>query len=296
MCTSGSNNKGGSKEDVPVSWDEIYADLSWSDFFGPGDVPTFFTRFEARRLDPFHLGGHPKGYVHGRAFQLLAEMIAKGAPAKDGLILDVGSGLGDFTVYLALKNPARKVIGLDVSREAKNYGEKLAERFGAKNTSFLMEGIENTSLPDESVDFIVGFGSFHHFIGETGASAEVRRILKRDGRGIFVDPCHENYAYRLFHNKKLMKELGDHLMTRRKIRAFWGSAFEIEVIPTDWAVMIDKLVIYFRKRLLKTEKVLPIQVSLSGALFRMDRRIERLPRAFTTWFTGSIITVVKRKN
>jgi ubiquinone/menaquinone biosynthesis C-methylase UbiE len=278
-------------------WDGIYSGLKGSDLYNTDQVQSFLSQFEQRMLKPFHLGGHPRGYVHGLAYRRLSELIQKKTVgAKDVTILDVGSGLGDLAVYLAVKNPDLKVIGIDVSNEAKKWGETLARKFSVQNAYFLWENISNTSLPSESIDFIIGFGSFHHFIKDRGVSGEVKRILKKDGRGFFVDPCHDNYAYKLFHNKKLMKELGDEVMTRKKIRAFWGEDFEIDITPTDWAVMVDKLILYCRKRFFKKKEILTIQLYLSKVLFYVDRYIEHLPRVITTCIAGSIITALKLKS
>ncbi len=277
-------------------WDKVYRDLRSCGLYGTDDIQTFLSECEERHLIPFHLGGLPKGYAVGSALQRLSGMIeGRASGDMDVTVLDIGSGLGDLTVYMALKYPDVRFVGIDTSREAKTWGETLAGRFGAGNASFLCENVRNTSLPDKSIDFLIGFGALHHFIGEKGTNHELKRILRKHGKGVFIDSFHENYAYRLFHNKRQMKELGDELMTRKRIRGFWGEEFDTEIIPTDWMVMVDKLILYFRKRLLKEERVLRAQRHLSKLLFSIDRRIDRLPKRITMGFTGSVLTLVKKR-
>ena len=64
--------------------------------------------------------------------------------------------------------------------------------------------------------------------------------MKNKARGFFVDPFQENLLYRLFHDKKKMECLGDCLLTKKLVTSYFEH-FEIELLPTDWFVMLDKL-------------------------------------------------------
>ena len=82
-----------------------------------------------------------------------------------------------------------RVIGVDVSAEGCALAVRLAERLGVdENCTFLAESLEHIALEDNSVDFIIGIGTLHHFIKYGGVPAEFLRIMKDKARGFFVDP------------------------------------------------------------------------------------------------------------
>lgn len=75
-----------------------------------------------------------------------------------GTILDIGSGKGIFTSYLALSGKDREVIGID------NHHEKTAianqKTTGVSNLSFIDEDINNVAF--NTYDAIVAMDFFHH--------------------------------------------------------------------------------------------------------------------------------------
>lgn len=177
----------------------------------------------------------------------------------------------------------------------KGSGESLASKLKVGNCSFLAESISKTSLTDRSIDGIIGFGALHHFVTEREAGEEIGRILKLDGCAVFVDSFHENPLFSLFHDKKAMEQMGDHLMNREAITRFCGDHFELEIIPVEWMMMADKLIAYISQRLRLKKGFSRLHLQLSRLLFLIDRRIEKLPRNMTIRFAGSVITIVKPK-
>jgi ubiquinone/menaquinone biosynthesis C-methylase UbiE len=278
-------------------WEEFYSRFTPADFYDTENLRAFQFQLEQRVLRPFYKGGsNARGFAFDKALQMLfREMKEKRRKDRPLAILDVGSGFGDYTVYMASKNPDANVIGLDAAVNAKKFGESLSAKLKVSNCSFLAESISRTSLADRCIDGIIGFGALHHFVTERKARDEIGRVLRPDGCAIFVDSFHENPLFTLFHDKKAMEQMGDHMMSRKAIELFWGEHFELEIIPVEWMAMIDKLIDYIRQRLRLKAGFSRLHLQLSRLLFLIDRRIEKLPRRLTLPFAGSIITVVRPK-
>lgn len=226
--------------------------------------------FQKHQLRPFYQGGVTKGYVHGLATSML---LSKAKPGD--MVLDAGSGLGKLSVFLA--NRGLDVIGVDISEEGCAGARRMAADVGAK-CRFLAESLEQMSIEDASIDYIIGHGALHHFI-KYDVPPEFKRVLKPGGEGFFADSFGENPLYRLFHNKEQMERLGDVSLTRTMIYEYFKD-FDVEIIPTDWFVMLDKLYL----------KLLPEKFvrRASRMHFLLDRKIP-LPTALA----GAIVTKIK---
>jgi SAM-dependent methyltransferase len=93
------------------------------------------------------------------------------------VIADIGSGTGiSSELFLANGN---QVIGIEPNREMRAAGDQLLKPKYSKFRS--VDGsAENTTLPDQSVDFIIAGQAFHWFDPDA-AREEFKRILKPDG-------------------------------------------------------------------------------------------------------------------
>jgi len=92
------------------------------------------------------------------------------------VIADVGSGTGLLT-ELFLKN-GNAVIGVEPNPEMRLAGERVLAKY--PKFSSVNGAAEATTLPDQSVDFVVAAQAFHWFDHEK-ARAEFVRVLKPDG-------------------------------------------------------------------------------------------------------------------
>ena len=233
----------------------------------PGDET-----YQKNQLRPFFHGGTTKGYVRGLATSMLL------AKAKAGdTVLDAGSGTGKLSIFLA--NKGLNVIGVDISEEGCSVARRLAAEVGTE-CKFLAESLENMSIEDGSIDYIIGHGALHHFI-KYEVPPEFKRVMKPGGEGFFADSFGENIVFRLFHDKAQMERLGDVSLSRQLIYDYFKE-FEVDIIPTDWFVMLDKLYLKF----------LPAKIvrQVSRLHFFLDRKIP-LPLRLS----GSIVTVIKKR-
>ena len=99
----------------------------------------------------------------------------------DSLIADIGSGTG-FLSELFLSN-GNRVLGVEPNAEMRAAGEQLLAQYS--NFTSVEATAEETSLPDNSVDFVTAGQAFHWF-DRTKARAEFARILKPDGWVVII--------------------------------------------------------------------------------------------------------------
>ncbi len=102
---------------------------------------------------------------------------------KDKVVLDIASGSGYGAVILAEK--AKKVIGVDVSKESIQYSK---ENYSAKNIEYVLGNGTKIPLDDNSVDAVVSFETIEHIADYKKFLDEIRRVLKADGLCIISTP------------------------------------------------------------------------------------------------------------
>ena len=99
----------------------------------------------------------------------------------DHVIADIGSGTGLLSrMFLENGNP---LFGVEPNAEMREAGEQSLGAY-PKFTS-VAGSAEATTLPDDSVDFVVAGQAFHWFDAEP-TRQEFRRILKKGGRVVIV--------------------------------------------------------------------------------------------------------------
>ncbi len=179
------------------------------------------------------------------------------------------------------------MIGVDISESARTCAEELAKRLNvASNCTFLAENLEQLSVEDNSVDFIIGHGALHHFIKYNGVPAEFLRIMKVNAEGFFADAFGENKFYHLFHDKEKMERLGDVSLSKQLVSDYF-SDFEVKLLPVDWFVMLDKL---YQKILPKPFN--PAIRKLSKLHFHLDRKMPET--RLTLYLSGSVLTSIRK--
>jgi ubiquinone/menaquinone biosynthesis C-methylase UbiE len=106
------------------------------------------------------------------------------AALKEGeTVVDLGSGSGMDTFVAALKVGARgKVIGIDMTDEQRAKAERLRDRDGFRNVTYLKGYIEAVPLPDASADVVISNGVVNLATDKRKVFDEAVRLLKRGGR------------------------------------------------------------------------------------------------------------------
>ncbi len=111
------------------------------------------------------------------------------ANLKEGeTVLDLGSGSGMDTFIAALKvGPRGKIIGVDMTDEQRAKAERLRDRDGFKNVTYLKGYIESAPAPSGTVDVVISNGVINLATDKSSVFREVARLLKSGGRFAISD-------------------------------------------------------------------------------------------------------------
>ena len=110
-------------------------------------------------------------------------------------VLEYGCG-ADSSVLFFHEHGAR-FTGIDISSVAVETNRELCRERGVEGPEFLVMDAEATDFPDESFDLVCGWGILHHLSLERSLR-EIGRLLKPEGRAVFIEPLAHNPAINLF--------------------------------------------------------------------------------------------------
>ena len=106
-------------------------------------------------------------------------------------VLDVGAGLGESSVYFALRGA--HVTATDLSPAMVDTAVRLCRLHGVAIDGVVTPG-EALDVPAESFDFVYVANTIHHVTDKAGLFAQVRRALKPGGQFFSWDPLAYNPA------------------------------------------------------------------------------------------------------
>ncbi len=107
------------------------------------------------------------------------EKIALLSSLKPGIILDIGCGTGEQSIFLAEKG--YRVLGMDISREMiKKAMDRITEADLKDKVSLVIASAEALPFRDKSVDGLISiFGVYNHVPGASHAFQEMHGVLKK---------------------------------------------------------------------------------------------------------------------
>lgn len=130
--------------------------------------------------------------------RLMRDMVGE-APVEK--LIDLGTGTG--RVLELFSKTAKKLLGVDSSREMLAIARSHLEKNGRPHTEFRLADIYALPLPDRSADLVTIHQVLHFLDEPQKALLEARRILKPGGRLLVVDfaphdmeELRENHAHR----------------------------------------------------------------------------------------------------
>ena len=99
------------------------------------------------------------------------------------VVVDLGSGSGMDTFIASLKvGPRGKVTGVDMTDEQRTKAEKLRDRDGFLNVTYVKGYIEEAPLPNGVADVVISNGVINLATDKTTVFREAARLLKSGGR------------------------------------------------------------------------------------------------------------------
>lgn len=100
-------------------------------------------------------------------------------------VLDLGSGAGHVSFNVAPK--VQSVTAFDLSDSMLKVVAETAKERGLENISTVKGNVESLPFDDHTFDLVISRYSAHHWHDVEQALREVRRVLKPQGRAIFID-------------------------------------------------------------------------------------------------------------
>ena len=109
---------------------------------------------------------------------------------REGTVLDIATGTGDFAILAAQKLNAKKVVGIDISEGMMTIGKEKVEKLGlSEQITFQKEDCAKMSFPDNSFDAVISAFALRNFQNLDECLQEMHRVLASDGHLSVVDLC-----------------------------------------------------------------------------------------------------------
>ena len=111
-------------------------------------------------------------------------------PVSAKIVVDIGTGTGDFAFAVLSRCNEAKAIGVDLSAQMLKLARKKAIAQGKRDScSWLLADGLNLPLHDESADVVVCAFVIRNFEDLTKGLREMHRILKPDGVALILEFC-----------------------------------------------------------------------------------------------------------
>jgi SAM-dependent methyltransferase len=177
------------------------------------------------------------------------------APDQD--VLEIGCGTGARAIALAERGA--RVTGVDISPVAVRKARRRAERRGvADRVAFRRMNAATIGDTDERFDLVCATGVLHHVpLGR--ALPGIARVLRPDGRALFVEPLGHNPAINLYRRRTPSIRTADERPLTASDIASFGEHFA--TVEARYFCLTSLLA------------ALPGLGFLLGALERLDRRL-----------------------
>ena len=124
-----------------------------------------------------------RGIVH-RPADILGGLVRRG-----DTVVDIGSGLGFFTLAMAeMVGPEGTVISVDLQEEMLKRARRRAERRGLADRIVFHQASHTGIGHPGPVDFVLAFWMIHEVRDRAGLLAEVRAMLRPAGHLLIAEP------------------------------------------------------------------------------------------------------------
>ncbi len=152
-----------------------------------GDEQTTFGS-QGASVDDWLASTYEVGSPRQRRFQFIAETFLPGDPK---LVLEIGAGLGDFSVYCSTIAPQHTYTVSDLTEgKFEKYFQKVRDFFKSQHPFAIASfEAEHIPYPDTMFNLVFIRSAVHHLDDPVRAFAEIYRVLKPEGKIVFFhDP------------------------------------------------------------------------------------------------------------
>jgi SAM-dependent methyltransferase len=210
-----------------------------------------------------------------------AELAQRAAGAT---VLEYGCGPGSQAYHLAAHGAS--VTGIDLSPVAIEMAREHGEQEGlSAELDFRVMDAEHLDLPDASFDVVCGSGILHH-LDLDRAYAEVARVLRPGGVGVFIEPMGHNPAINRYRDRTpSMRTVDEHPLLMADLeqgRAFFGE------VETHFFALSSLAAVPLRDRS-RFDQVVRALDGLDRAMFAVVPPIRR-----HAWMVGMLLRGPRR--
>lgn len=229
------------------------------------EIAHFRQLFEERKGSSWWGHKTPAGKARlARRGQMVTGFIKKGDK-----VLEIGSGMGEFTRYLV--KTGAEITGLEITSE---FVKKTRETIKAKNVVFCQGDIHGVPFKNNSFDFVVGNAILHH-LDLKKALPEITRVLKNKGKIILFEPNLTNPHVFLERKISILRRLSGvspdetAFFRWRLKKSLERAGFKnVQVRPFDFLhPLTPKALIGLVKMVEPLLEITPILKEISGSLF-----------------------------
>jgi len=168
-------------------------------------------------------------------------------------LLDIGCGTGQTSCFFAKRGAV--VTAIDISGEMIKRTKALAKKQGLNITAIKMSG-NKLAFKDNSFDIVYGCGILHHLSLHT-AAAEISRVLKKGGKGGFMEPLNHNPLLKLYRRSLVHQGVNtptEMPLTYKQIKSLKKHFTKVTHRDFHFFTMITFLILPFSKRARKSNE------------------------------------------
>ncbi len=158
-----------------MQYDPIKRSLSRFFYRSPVTVKLFYRLLDILLLRTWHVHRALKQFGHARKGQTNVQ------------VLDAGSGFGQYTWYMARKNPEWHITGIDIKSEEIKHCQTFLNRTGTDNADFQQQDLTVFVKP-ESYDLILSVDVMEHIEDDQQVFNNFFRSLKPGGMLLISTP------------------------------------------------------------------------------------------------------------
>ena len=109
---------------------------------------------------------------------------------REGAVLDIATGTGDFAILAYDKLKANRIVGIDISEGMMAIGKEKVKKLGLTDQiTFQNEDCAKMSFAENSFDAVISAFALRNFQNLDECLKEMHRVLKDDGHFSVVDLC-----------------------------------------------------------------------------------------------------------